>query len=82
MVDLRTVLAAVLGVALGVVLLVFPSAVVRAHRVGRLPHDHRGEYGSSSVPERWRRLVQVVGVGLLAAGLYFAAMAVGALPSG
>jgi hypothetical protein len=40
--------------------------------VGRTPRDRSGEYGSeSTVPDRWRRLVQAVGVLLVLAGIYF-----------
>ena len=73
--DLRTALAAVLGVGLGLFCLAYPEAVVRAHTAGRRPTDRGGEYGTSSPPERWRRLVQLVGVALVAVGLYFASTA-------
>ena len=72
MVDVRTLAAAVLGVLLGLVLVAAPDAVVRIHTAGRLPSDRSGEYGTdSTVPDRWRRVVQVVGAGLIVAGLYF-----------
>jgi hypothetical protein len=72
MADLRTLLSAVLGVALGLLLLAAPDAVIRAQTAGRLPPDRRGEYGSDSgVPTRWRRLTQAIGVALVLAGLYF-----------
>ncbi|WP_338741373.1 hypothetical protein [Haloplanus salilacus] len=72
MVDVRTLLAAVLGVLVGVVCLVAPDAVVRVHTAGRRPHDGRGEYGANgAAPTRWRRVVQALGVGCLAAGCYF-----------
>ena len=71
-VDVRALLSAVLGVGLGLLLVAYPDAVVRAQTAGRLPDDRSGEYGSESgVPTRWRRLVQVVGVALVLAGLYF-----------
>ncbi|MFB6152490.1 MAG: hypothetical protein ABEJ40_11855 [Haloarculaceae archaeon] len=73
MVDYRTLLAAVLGVALGAVLLAFPEFVVRVQTAGRVPHDRTGEYGEpSEVPDRWRQLVRAVGVALVLAGGYFA----------
>jgi hypothetical protein len=76
--DVRTLLAGVLGVALGLVLVAFPDAVVRAQTAGRLPDDRGGEYGTGSpTPARWRRLVQVLGVVFLAGGLYFAATVLG-----
>jgi hypothetical protein len=71
MVDTRTLLAAVLGLLLGVVCLAAPGAVVRVQTAGRRPTGRDGEYGTDAVPDRWRRLVQVVGVGLGVAGAYF-----------
>jgi hypothetical protein len=72
MADFRTLLSAVLGVGLGLLLLVAPETVIRIQTAGRLPTDRRGEYGSdSTVPARWRRLTQAVGAALLAGGLYF-----------
>ncbi|MFB6093572.1 MAG: hypothetical protein ABEJ77_01340 [Halanaeroarchaeum sp.] len=69
MADLRTLLAAVLGVVLGVVFLVFPEAIVRVHLAGRLPRDRGGSYGSAPpVRDRWRRVVQAVGLAALLLG--------------
>lgn len=74
MVDVRHLLAAVLGVGLGAVLLFFPEAVIRVHTVGRMPHDRTGEYGEEgSAPTLWRRGVQAAGVVSLVAGIYFGA---------
>jgi hypothetical protein len=75
--DVRTLLAAVLGVGLGLVLVAYPDAVVRAQTVGRLPDDRGGEYGVEAAPTRWRRLVRLAGVLVVAAGLYFAGRVVG-----
>ena len=73
MVDVRTLLAAVLGIGLGLVLIAAPEFVVQVHAVGRRPHDGRGEYGTDrEVPGRWRRLVRVAGVALVVVGGYFA----------
>jgi len=73
MVDYRTLLAAALGVGLGVVMLAFPGFVVRVHAVGRVPGDRHGEYGDGdAAPERWQWLVRAVGVALVVAGGYFA----------
>ena len=81
MADYRTALAAVLGVGLGVVLLAYPSAVVRAHRVGRVPHDRGSPYGGAGeVPVRWRLVVRVAGAGLVLAGGSFAAGLLGWVP--
>ena len=69
--DLRTTLALVLGVGLGLVLLAFPEVVVRAHTVGRVPHDRSGEYGEdSSLPSLWRRAVQGIGIVLVLVAIY------------
>lgn len=73
MVDTRTALAAVLGIMLGAFLVAAPDAVVRAHTIGRVPGDRGGEYGSDGTTSKGRRrLVQVLGVGSLALGLYLA----------
>jgi len=78
--DYRTLLAAVLGVGLGAVLIAAPEAIVRVHTVGRVPDGRGGEYGSDSETSGGiRRLVRVVGAGLVLAGLYFGAVAVGAV---
>lgn len=78
MADTRTLLAAVLGVGLGAVLLAYPEAVVRSQTAGRVPDDRGGEYGQGSeVPERWTRLVRVLGVLVAAGGLYFGYVALG-----
>lgn len=80
MADLRTVLAAVLGIGLGLVLVAFPVAVIRVQTVGRLPDDRGDEYGRpASPPDSWRRVIQGIGVGLVVAGLYFGASVVGLL---
>ncbi|MFC4450622.1 hypothetical protein [Halorussus aquaticus] len=74
--DFRTLLAAVLGVGLGVLFVAYPEAVVRAHTAGRGPTGRRGEYGGDEAPpDRWRRLVQLVGAAAIALGLYFGASA-------
>lgn len=74
MADLRTLIAAVLGVGLGALVIAYPEVVIRAQTTGRVPHDRGGEYGSaSSVPDRWRLLVRALGVVVLLVGLYFGA---------
>lgn len=74
----REVLAAALGVGLGLVLVAYPQLVLRAHAAGRLPDE--GEYGQQGTPlSRYLPIVRVAGVGCVVAGLYFAAVAVGAL---
>ena len=79
MVDVRTLAAAVLGVALGVVCLVAPGTVVRTQTAGRLPEDRYGRYGEDSTPDdadggrptRLIGLVRVVGAALVISGAYF-----------
>jgi hypothetical protein len=75
--DARTLLSAVLGVGLGLLLVAYPDAVVRAQTAGRLPDDRHGEYGEEAVSTQWRRLVQAVGLVVVAAGLYFAGRVAG-----
>lgn len=70
--DLRTVLAAVLGVGVGLFLLAYPRAVIDAHLAGRTPRDRGGRYGSgSAASHRWHRLVQLLGAASILLGLYF-----------
>ncbi|PSQ15881.1 hypothetical protein BRD00_12775 [Halobacteriales archaeon QS_8_69_26] len=70
-VPLRETLAAVLGVALGLVLIAYPEAVVRVHTVGRVPGNRRGEYGDdATIPDTWRWAVRVAGVACVAVGLF------------
>jgi len=83
MVDVRTLAAAVLGVALGVVCLAAPGTIVRVQAAGRLPRDRYGRYGEdgasgggdpdadAGLPTRWLRLVRAVGVVLVVGGAYF-----------
>ncbi|WP_299263563.1 hypothetical protein [Halorientalis sp.] len=68
----RELLSAVLGVGLGLVCLAFPGAVVRINTAGRVPGGRHGEYGDDAVPEKWKWVVRVVGILLLAGGGYFA----------
>ncbi|WP_256288746.1 hypothetical protein [Halobellus inordinatus] len=86
MVDVRTLAAAVLGVALGLLFVLAPETIVRVQTAGRLPQDRHGRYGEDSprdgsgdaeetgvdgVPTRWRQLVRVVGAALILGGAYF-----------
>lgn len=74
MADTRTLLAAVLGVGLGLLLLAFPEAVIRAQLAGRTPSGRGGEYGSDrTFPKRWTRLVQALGVACILLGGYIGA---------
>ena len=70
--DVRTLAAGGLGVALGLLLIAAPELVLRAQTAGRLPPERRGHYGEDGqAPDRWRRLLQLVGVGLVVAGAWF-----------
>ena len=72
MVDLRTILAAVLGIALGLALVAFPEAVLQVQTAGRLPTDRRGEYGQAgSVSGRTRLVIRALGAACVALGCYF-----------
>jgi hypothetical protein len=51
MVDVRTLAAAVLGVALGLLFLAAPETIVQVQSAGRLPQDRRGRYGEDGVSE-------------------------------
>lgn len=77
MTDARTLLAAGLGVCLGLLCLLAPGAVVRAQTLGRRPGGRGGEYGTDAVSGRWRRVVQALGGGCLLLGLYFGYAALG-----
>jgi hypothetical protein len=78
MVDIRTALAAVLGIGLGLLLVAAPESVIRAQTAGRLPSDRGGEYGDdAAVSARTRRLVQGLGVAVVGLGLYFGWVALG-----
>lgn len=69
--DVRTALAAVLGVGLGLLLVAYPEAVVRAQTAGRLPHDRGGRYGEDpDASRRWRLLVRGLGLVAILFGLY------------
>lgn len=68
--DIRYLLAAVLGVSLGLLLLIAPGAVVTVHTAGRLPDDRRGEYGTDGGGGRYW-LVRSAGLAVALGGLYF-----------
>lgn len=69
--DVRSLLAAVLGVGIGLLLVAAPEALVRVHTVGRVPGQRGGEYGTDdALSARTRRLVQLLGVACVAVGLY------------
>jgi hypothetical protein len=72
--DYRTLLAAVLGVGLGIVFVVSPATIVKIHTTGRRPRDQHGEWGGDDGGfETYHRLVQGIGVVVILFGLYFGA---------
>ncbi|UWG46855.1 putative membrane protein [Halanaeroarchaeum sp. HSR-CO] len=78
MAEFRTLLAAVLGVGLGALFVVYPEAIVRIQTAGKLPHDRGSDYGTDSrSSNRVRWAIRLLGVGALIAGVYFGAVAVG-----
>ena len=78
MVAVRTLLAAVLGIGVGILLIAYPETVIRVQTAGRIPSDRSGEYGSEApVSDCWRRVMQVLGGISIILGLYFGAIALG-----
>lgn len=71
MAGLRELLAAVLGITLGIVFVVFPSFVVQVHTLGRGPGDRHGEWGDDDVAGKWLWIVRAVGVVGILGGAYF-----------
>lgn len=64
--DLRTQLALVLGIGLGLVLIAFPGGFRRMYTLGRMPHERTGEYGTDAeLSTRWRRGIQALGLLLI-----------------
>jgi hypothetical protein len=77
---LREILAAALGVGLGLFLVAFPDAVIRLQTAGRIPDGRHGEYGEDgSYPRTWQLLVRGIGVVVLLFGVFFAAGELGLL---
>jgi len=69
----RELLAAILGIGLGLFLIVEPEAVIRTHTAGRVPTDRTGQYGEEApVPDHWVLIVRVAGGIALALGLFLA----------
>lgn len=72
MAGIRELLAAVLGVGLGIIFLVAPGFIIKIHTLGRGPQDRHGDFGSHAVDSKWQWVVRAFGLGLVAAGAYFA----------
>jgi hypothetical protein len=78
MTAVRTLLAALLGIGIGILLVAYPETVIRVQTAGRIPSDRGGEYGSEApVSDRWRRGVQLLGGVSVLLGLYFGVIALG-----
>jgi len=76
----RELLAAALGVAVGLFFVAFPDAVVRINTTGRVPGDRRGDYGEDGeMPRTYRLLVRGVGAVAVLVGLYIGAGTFGVL---
>ncbi|MFC7166619.1 hypothetical protein [Halospeciosus flavus] len=69
--DLRSLLAVVLGAALGVLCLAYPEGIVRVQLVGR-SQRRRGPYGEDEFPQWMIHLVRVAGVALLGVAVFIA----------
>ena len=79
--PLRSVLAATLGVALGLFFLAFPETVVRIHTAGRVPGGRHGEYGTDGTPGRYTLLVRALGAAAVLVGLYIGGRSLGVAPA-
>lgn len=71
MAGVRELLAAVLGIGLGIVIVAFPQFVVKIHTLGRGPQDRHGEFGTHAVEGKWLWVVRAIGVLVLLGGAYF-----------
>ncbi|WP_203229131.1 hypothetical protein [Halobellus captivus] len=49
MIDVRTLAAAILGVALGILFVAAPETIIQVQTAGRLPQDRRGRYGEDGL---------------------------------
>ena len=70
MAGTRELLAAVLGVGLGIVFVAAPQFIVKIHTLGRGPQDRHGEFGSHEVDAKWLWVVRAVGALFILVGAY------------
>jgi len=70
----RQLIAAVLGVGLGLFVIAFPETVVRTYAAGRVPDGRWGKYGEDgSPPAKWLWAARGAGAVMLLLGLWFGA---------
>jgi hypothetical protein len=68
---LREAIAAVLGVAVGLLLVAYPAAIVRIHTAGRVPDGRHGDYGTDGAPPAtWLWLVRAIGAVAILVALF------------
>ena len=74
MYDLRTALAAVLAIGIGLALLLAPGAVLRLQFFTHGPTTgRRGKFGDDEIEQKYLLAARAVGLVPLAVGLYLAA---------
>lgn len=74
MYGLREALAAVLGVGMGLMFVVYPGLVLRVQTAGTRPDRQPGPGGQTrDLGGMWYWLIRGVGVVMLVGGMYFAA---------
>lgn len=70
--GIRVALAAVLGIAVGALMVAFPEVVIRVQTAGSRPDRQPGPAGGASVGGLWTAAIRVIGAAFLLGGLYFA----------
>jgi hypothetical protein len=70
--GLRVALAAVLGIAVGALMVAFPEVVIRVQTAGSRPDRQPGPAGEGNVGGLWTNAIRVIGALFLLGGLYFA----------
>jgi len=74
MYETREALAAVLGIAAGLLFVVYPRLVLRVQTAGTRPDRQPGPAGETpDLSSGWYWLIRGVGAVMLVGGLYFAA---------
>jgi hypothetical protein len=70
--DLRTALAAVLGIAVGALMVAFPEVVIRVQTAGSRPDRQPGPGGEPRLGSLWTNAIRAIGAILVLGGLFFA----------